>query len=146
MVQKLYWALVEGRVPEEQGTWRDFLRKVPDEPRAELVERSHPEARLATLHFRVLRQLDRLTWLEIELETGRMHQIRLQGASRGFPVAGDSQYGAQLPFGPQLDDWRARSIALHARQLRFRHPMTRASVDITAALPDCWSEFGIGDI
>jgi 23S rRNA pseudouridine1911/1915/1917 synthase len=138
MVRKVYWALVEGNLVEDDGTWRDFMRKVPDEPRAELVDRSHSDARLATLHFRVQLRMEHATWLEIELETGRMHQIRLQAAARGFPVVGDAQYGARQPFGPPATDWRERSIALHARQLNFRHPMTREDVCVTAPLPTFW--------
>ena len=125
MVRKVYWTLVEGHVADEQGVWRDFVRKVPDEPRAEIVDRQHPAARLAVLNFRVLQRFAAATWLEIELETGRTHQIRLQAAARGFPVVGDSQYGAKESFGPLTEDLRERWIALHARSLSFRHPMTR---------------------
>jgi 23S rRNA pseudouridine1911/1915/1917 synthase len=143
MVRKVYWALVEGLVEADQGTWRDFMRKVPDEPRAEIVDRQHSDARLASLKFRVLQRLDAVTWLEIELETGRMHQIRLQAGSRGWPVVGDWQYGAHGWFGPQTTDWRERWIALHARQLAFRHPITRADVEITAKLPEAWQEYDL---
>jgi 23S rRNA pseudouridine1911/1915/1917 synthase len=143
MIRKVYWALVEGDVPQEQGTWRDFMRKVPDEPRAEIVDRQHPDARLATLHYRVRRRLAGATWLEVELETGRMHQIRLQAAARGLPVIGDVQYGAHSPFGPQVADWRERWIALHARLLSFRHPMSREEVSVLAALPDVWKDYAL---
>jgi 23S rRNA-/tRNA-specific pseudouridylate synthase len=98
---------------------------------------------LASLKFRVLQRLDAVTWLEIELETGRMHQIRLQAGSRGWPVVGDWQYGAHGWFGPQTTDWRERWIALHARQLAFRHPITRADVEITAKLPEAWQEYDL---
>ncbi|MBC8874852.1 MAG: RNA pseudouridine synthase [Planctomycetes bacterium] len=137
-VEKKYWAVVEGRVTPEQGLWRDYVRKIPDVARAEVVDRGHPEGRVAVLRYRVMAYLDKATWLEIELETGRMHQIRLQAASRGHPVVGDSFYGASTAFGPQTDDLRARWIALHAHSLRFRHPMTREIVDQTAPLPKFW--------
>jgi 23S rRNA pseudouridine1911/1915/1917 synthase len=142
MVRKIYWTLVEGQVLEDQGVWRDFVRKVPDEPRAEIVDRQHPAARLAVLNFRVLRRLPLSTWLEIELETGRTHQIRLQAAARGFPVLGDAQYGAKLEFGPRTEDIRDRWIALHARSLSFRHPMTREPVTVLAPLPSAWEAIG----
>jgi 23S rRNA pseudouridine1911/1915/1917 synthase len=141
MVHKVYWAVVEGTVPDDEGTWRDFTRKVPDEPRAEIVDRQHPDARLAVLHYRVRQRLADATWLEVELETGRMHQIRLQVAARGFPVIGDFQYGSTRPFGPQTEDLRERWIALHARLISFRHPMSREAVEVTAPLPDPWKEF-----
>lgn len=145
MVRKVYLALVEGNVLGDRGTWRDFMRKVPDEPRAEIVDRQHPDARLATLNYFVRRRFDRFTWLEIELETGRMHQIRLQTAVRGVPVVGDWQYGAQLPFGPPSGDWRERWIALHARLLCFRHPLSREKTRIAATLPEAWQAFGLDE-
>lgn len=150
LVQKSYWALVEGHVKDKQGTWSDSIRKVPDVARAEIVPETHPEGRRAVLHFRVLKRFevalhdDRphpVTWLEIELETGRMHQVRVQAAARGHPVLGDEQYGSTMPFGPQEEDRRRRWIALHARTLAFRHPMTRKSVQVTAPLPQPWGEF-----
>jgi 23S rRNA pseudouridine1911/1915/1917 synthase len=131
-VQKQYWALVKGIIEPAIGTLRDFLRKVPDEPRAELVASEHPDAREAVLHYRTMEIRDDHSLIEIALETGRMHQIRLQLASRGFPILGDEQYGSRQPYGPTTDDPRARWIALHARRIVLRHPMTRDVVDVTA--------------
>jgi RluA family pseudouridine synthase len=140
LVRKIYWALLEGHLPQPAGTWRDFVRKVPDEARAEVVDRQHPDGRLAILHFRLLRTVDRHSLVEVELETGRMHQIRVQAASRGHPIVGDSQYGSTTPFGPDVADPRQRWIALHARQLAFRHPMTREPLDFEAPLPVYWGD------
>lgn len=138
-VRKTYWALVAGTGLPERDTWRDFVRKIPDQPRAEVVASDHPDAREAVLHYRVLDTSDGWTWLEIELETGRMHQVRLQAASRGRPVVGDAFYGSKLPFGVQHEDERMRAIALHARRLDFRHPMTHVDVSVTAPLPADWN-------
>ncbi|MEE3218797.1 MAG: RluA family pseudouridine synthase, partial [Planctomycetota bacterium] len=86
------------------------------------------------------------SWLEIKLETGRMHQIRLQTAERGHPILGDLQYGSKTPFGQQFEDSRRRAIALHGRSLTFRHPMTREAATVTAALPQDWDTLQlIGD-
>ena len=145
MVKKKYWALLEGRVEPDVGTWRDYVRKIPDQPQAEIVDRSHADARLAVLHYRVLQQADACSLLEIELETGRMHQIRVQAASRGYPVLGDEQYGATMPFGPETDDRRQRWIGLHGKSLDFRHPMTREPVSQTAPLPEWWGRLAISD-
>ena len=139
-VRKTYWACVEGIVQPATGTWRDFMRKIPDQPQAEIVDEQHAEGRLALLHYRTLGQDDRGSLLEIELETGRMHQIRLQASSRGHPILGDQQYGAQQSFGPPTDDPRARWIALHARRIVFQHPMNREQVDVTAPCPGVWPE------
>ena len=139
LVRKIYWACVAGSVAPAEGTWTDLMRKIPDQPRAEILSEGHPEGRLAVLHYRVLQSAPWGTWLEIELETGRMHQIRVQSASRGHPVLGDAIYGSPVPFGPQHEDERLRAIALHARSLTFRHPMTREPVTVTAPLPEAWS-------
>jgi 23S rRNA pseudouridine1911/1915/1917 synthase len=139
-VRKVYWAAVEGGMATESGTWTDWMRKVPDEPRAELVPADHPEARRAVLHFRTLRTSANWSLLEIELETGRMHQIRLQAASRGWPILGDAWYGATRSFGPEVTDPRQQWIALHARQVGFQHPMTREPVVVTAPWPEVWRE------
>ncbi len=137
-VEKTYWVLVEGHVQPEHATWRDFMRKIPDQPRAEIVPATHPQARLAILRYRVLRYEEQGSWLEVRLETGRTHQIRVQMASRGHPVLGDEQYGSSRPFGPQVDDVRDRWIALHARQLAFDHPKSRERIMVTAPLPAIW--------
>lgn len=139
-VKKLYWACVEGRVEPTEGTWKDFVRKVPDQPRAEIVPLDHPEALYAVLRYRVLGYLEWGSWLEIQLDTGRYHQIRIQAASRGHPVLGDVQYGARQPFGPPVADPRQQPIALHARTLVFRHPKSKETLIIRAALPECWKQ------
>ncbi len=165
-VHKVYWACVEGRIEPPSGRWEDFLYKVAGEPRAEVVGPGHPEGRHAALHYRVLGTvpivvaglgterslvvgghengtvpLDGAAWgsfLEIELETGRTHQIRVQAASRGHPVLGDKQYGSTVAFGPQFEDERLNAIALHARSLTFRNPETRETVTVVAPLPEYW--------
>lgn len=142
-VQKIYWACVEGQVSPERGTWEDHVRKIPNQAQAEIVPTDHPEGRIAVLHYCTLGVSPWGTWLEIELETGRMHQVRVQAASRKHPLLGDSQYGSTVPFGPQADDPRLRVVALHARRLAFRHPMTHEPVEITAPLPSAWDALGL---
>src|SRR6185436_15426330 len=99
-----------------------------------------PRGKRAVMRYRVLERGDMGSWLEVELETGRTHQIRVQAASRGHPVLGDIQYGATRPFGKQFEDERLRAIALHARQLGFNHPMTGEAVDVVAPVPAAWRE------
>jgi 23S rRNA pseudouridine1911/1915/1917 synthase len=173
-VTKVYWAIVEGDVQPEEGTWTDHLHKRHGMAQAIVVPAGDPRGKLAVMHYRVLghvgteldaergrvgfstRESDkeatqpvekptrpRGTWLEIQLETGRTHQIRVQAASRGHPVFGDMQYGATQPFGEPFEDERFRAIALHARQLGFNHPMTREPVDIIAPLPAAWDELDL---
>jgi 23S rRNA pseudouridine1911/1915/1917 synthase len=142
-VNKVYWAFVEGKIVPDEGTWTDYLHKRHGMAQSEVVEADHPAAKHAVLHYRVLWHSPAGTWLELCLETGRTHQIRVQCASRGYAVLGDSQYGSQTPFGEQFPELRDRAIALHARQLGFRHPMTDEPVDITAPLPETWNDLDL---
>jgi len=138
-VRKVYWVGVEGTVEPEDGAWVDTIRKVPDEPRAEIS----PDGREAVLRYTVRGRSAWGTWLEVELATGRTHQIRVQAASRGHPVLGDAQYGATASFGPAHDDVRLRTIALHARRLCFRDPTSREDVTVVAPLPGAWQALGL---
>ncbi len=75
------------------------------------------------------------SWLEIDLETGRKHQIRLQLTHHGHPVVGDRKYGSREPF--------PAGIALHARRLVISHPTTGARLEFEGSLPDTWRQFDI---
>jgi 23S rRNA pseudouridine1911/1915/1917 synthase len=144
-VEKTYWALAAGHVEPTRGTWTDHLKKVYGQPRTMLVDASDPTGQQAILHYRVLRHLTAATLLEINLETGRTHQIRVQCAARGHPLLGDELYGGTDRFGPWHDDERERLIALHARSLRFRHPTTKMDILNVAPLPASWAEAGVTD-
>jgi 23S rRNA pseudouridine1911/1915/1917 synthase len=144
-VRKVYWALVEpsitGDLPPAEGVWEDWLLKVQEEARSERVTAETPGARRAVLRYRRLRVFAEGALVEIEPETGRMHQIRVQAASRGWPVRGDVLYGSRLPFGPPAELPRDRLIALHARSLTFLHPIRYEPLTVTAPLPAAWSEW-----
>ncbi len=137
-VSKTYWALVEGHVTPDEGTWTDYLHKRHGMAQAIVVPEGDPRGKHAVLRYLVRGEVGGATWLEIELETGRTHQIRVQAASRGHPVLGDTQYGAATPFGPECEEMRDRAIALHARTLGFRHPMRDEQVVVEAPLPVYW--------
>jgi 23S rRNA pseudouridine1911/1915/1917 synthase len=139
-VKKIYWAAVEGIVEPSAGTWTDTLCKIPGAARAQVVAADHPEGQLAILHYRTIGQTPHGSLLEIELETGRMHQIRVQAASRGWRVLGDAQYGSTIPFGEQFEDTRLRAIALHARSLSIMPPGSAEVVTFTAPLGEFWPE------
>jgi len=148
-VTKVYWAVVEGELQADEGTWTDHLHKRHGMAQAIVVPPDDPRGKIAVMHWRVLgRNLFALadqvgrakcTLLEIQLETGRTHQIRVQAASRGHAVLGDAQYGSTQPFGEPFEDERLRAIALHARQLGFRHPMVDEMVEVVAPLPATWA-------
>jgi 23S rRNA pseudouridine1911/1915/1917 synthase len=143
-VRKLYWALVEGVVEPAEGNWEDWLLKVKDESHTEKVAPDTPGARQALLSYRRLSSVASGTLLEIEPHTGRMHQIRVQAAARGWPVRGDMLYGARQPFGPPAELPRDRVIALHARSLTFLHPIRYEPLTVTAPLSATWREL-LGD-
>jgi RluA family pseudouridine synthase len=153
-VTKVYWAVVVGDVQPDEGTWTDHLHKRHGMAQSIVVPPDDPRGKLAILQYRVLKRgresfshekdsRPLFSWLEVQLETGRTHQIRVQAASRGHAVLGDTQYGATQPFGEQFDDERLRAIALHARQLGFNHPMTNEPVDIVAPLPTAWRDLNL---
>jgi 23S rRNA pseudouridine1911/1915/1917 synthase len=149
-VEKLYWALVErspaGDVPPAECVWEDWLLKLQDQARSAVVTAATPGARHAILRFRRLAEHADGALIEVEPVTGRMHQIRVQAATRGWPVRGDELYGARLPFGPPAELPRDRIIALHARQLTFLHPIRYEPVTVTAPLPEVWQPWAPAEV
>ena len=139
-VEKMYWAVVQNGPDEDTGTWVDFMRKLPDEAKSEICDQTDQRSKRAVLHYRVRARAAGLTWLQIQLETGRTHQIRLQCSSRGFPILGDQLYDSEAAFGPATLDHRKRWIALHARQIAFEHPMEKTSQLYTAPVSEHWHE------
>jgi 23S rRNA pseudouridine1911/1915/1917 synthase len=137
-VAKVYWAAVEGDVQPAEGVWHDWLLKIAEAARSQPVAPDTPGARPASLRYRRLAAGSDTTLLELEPETGRMHQLRVQAASRGWPVRGDVLYGSRLPFGPAVELPRERIIALHACRLTFLHPIRFEPITVTAPLPPVW--------
>ncbi len=128
-VEKRYWILVHPAARPANGHLEDWLRKDEATHRMVTCQASHPEGQRALLEYHLLGERPH-QHLEVRLDTGRKHQIRVQFASRGWPVVGDRKYGSRVSF-PQ-------GIALHARQLTLRHPVTRESMTFTAELPAAW--------
>jgi 23S rRNA pseudouridine1911/1915/1917 synthase len=122
-VTKKYFAVVAGRPAERQGTLRDHLV----ESKSFIVRPVEQGGELAITNYRVLHSQKNKALLELTLETGRKHQIRVQLASRGYPILGDRKYG--------LKDATTRRLALHACYLRFRHPVSGTALEVRSALP-----------
>lgn len=141
-VGKVYWAILEGNVEPQQDRWEDWLLKLPEQARTERVPAGTPAARKAVLSYRCIQQAGNCTLVEMQPQTGRMHQIRVQAAARGWPVRGDIAYGATMPFGPPAEMPRDRVIALHARALTFLHPIRYEPIAVVAPLPDYWRDAG----
>jgi len=127
-VRKTYWALVSSPPPEESGRLVHWLRRNPKQNKSYAHPGEGPDRKKAVLNYRVLKALDRYYLLEIDLETGRHHQIRSQLAAIGCPIKGDLKYG----FPRSNPDG---SIHLHARHLEFEHPVQKTPVKITALPP-----------
>ena len=142
-IRKSYWACVESVVEPPAGTWTDYLWKVHGQPRTQVVESTHAHGQQAILHYQTIGSHRYGSWLEVELETGRTHQVRVQAASRGYPIVGDAHYGSTIPFGPHVDDERLRPIALHARALTFVHPTTRVEIMLEAPLSEVWGDLAL---
>lgn len=141
-VQKIYWGLTANLPQPAQGTLVDWLLKDPDRAHATVVPPNTPQARQAILHYRTVATTPLGTLLEIELETGRMHQIRAQLGHHGWPIWGDRQYGATTDLiHPLPTDITTIPIGLHARQITFLHPIRYEPVTIVAPVPENWGSF-----
>ncbi|AGC78045.1 23S rRNA pseudouridine1911/1915/1917 synthase [Nonlabens dokdonensis] len=122
---KTYWAIVEGKVPEKKARLEHFLVRNPKQNKSYAHDHEVPNSKKAALSYSVLKELNRYTLLEIQLETGRHHQIRTQLAKIGCVIKGDLKYGAKRSN-------KDGSIHLHARYLAFVHPVRKEPVKIIA--------------
>jgi len=131
-VRKVYWAVVnDGFVNiSDAGTLEDHLLHDDLDMRVNVVHKNANGAKYAKLAYRVLARERNLILVELVPETGRKHQLRVQLASRGSPIFGDTKYGSDARFGI--------GIALHARTLGFRHPTNGEAIALTATLPARW--------
>ncbi len=139
-VTKTYWAILERAPAEPDAELLDWLRQIPDEARTEVVPEGTPTAKDARLRYRVIGPVALGVLVEIALLTGRMHQIRIQFASRGCPVVGDTKYGAAP--GPWTIGEAATEedvkITLHAKSITLLHPVRYDSLTIEAPVPEFW--------
>ncbi len=128
-VHKTYWALCCQKPQPEEGTLTDML--VRNEKQNKSYVSKGPGAKEARLRYRYLQSTERYHLVEVELLTGRHHQIRCQLSHIGCPIKGDLKYGAPRsnPDG---------GICLHARRIQFIHPVKKTEVDVTAPVPITW--------
>lgn len=135
-VRKTYYAIVKERPPEDEATITHYLKKNEKQNRSYVYDTPVKGSREATLTYRLIARSERFWLLEVELHSGRHHQIRAQLAGIGCPIKGDMKYG----YSRSNDDG---SISLFARRLEFIHPVRKESVTITGHLPegDVWPLF-----
>ena len=128
-IRKTYWAIVQGAPKIPEARLENYLVRNEAQNKSYIAKPGAKEAKLAVLTYKTLVRGDNYTLLEINLETGRHHQIRCQLAAIGCPVKGDLKYGAKRsnPDG---------GICLHARQIEFIHPVSKQEICITAPVPD----------
>ncbi len=137
---KSYLAAVHGVPDKASGEWTDWMRKVPDLARAELTGQDAEGSRQAILEYEQLFSDGTLSIHRVRTLTGRMHQIRLQFASRGMPILGDQAYGCTLPWYTPRSHDHDEHFGLHAHKLSFRHPKDGRAVRIEAPLPPAWRQ------
>jgi 23S rRNA pseudouridine1911/1915/1917 synthase len=128
-INKIYWAIVKGCPKKEKDTLINFLKKNPKKNKSSVYQHEISGAKRAVLHYQVIQKLDNYTLLEIDLETGRHHQIRAQLSAIGFPIKGDLKYG----FNRSNKDG---SIHLHARKIEFIHPVSKEQISLIAPTPN----------
>jgi 23S rRNA pseudouridine1911/1915/1917 synthase len=126
--KKTYWALVKQLPPEPTATLTHWLLRNPKQNKSYAHKKEVPGSKKAVLTYHLLKALDSYSLLEIDLETGRHHQIRSQLSAMGCPIKGDLKYG----FDRSNADG---SIHLHARKLAFVHPVKKTPVEVIAPPP-----------
>lgn len=142
-VQKKYSALVWGRLREQSGTIDRGIGRSSRDPTRMAVDGIRGAIRSATTHYRTIEEMPGFAFLDIELETGRTHQIRVHLQSLNHPIVGDDRYGGR-PWRGLQDPLKRNAVkaferlALHARSLEFQHPVSGKTIHCVAPLPEAF--------
>jgi len=135
-VKKTYWAVVKNAPKEPEGELVHYLARNEKQNKSFAYDKEVPNSKKAILNYRLIGHSENYYLLEVDLKTGRHHQIRCQLAKMGCPIKGDLKYGAPRsnPDG---------SICLHARKVRFIHPVSKELIELEAPLPEgnLWKGF-----
>ena len=135
-ITKTYWAIVQGAPKLPEARLENWLVRNEAQNKSYIAKSGAKESKQAILSYKTLAKGENYTLLEVNLETGRHHQIRCQLAAIGCPIKGDLKYGAKRsnPDG---------GICLHARQIEFIHPVSKQDICITAPVPNdsLWQQF-----
>ncbi len=128
-VHKTYWAITKNLPPQEEGRLENWIVRNEKQNKSYAYDTERPHSKKAILDYKVVGRTDNYCLLEVNLHTGRHHQIRCQLAHIGCPIRGDLKYGAPRsnPDG---------SISLLARRLEFVHPVSKQTIAVEAPLPD----------
>ena len=137
-IEKTYLAIVEAEPKKHQDTLTGYIWKDPEANRAYVNNQERKGAKLATLDYRLLQEMNGAFLLEVKPDTGRPHQIRAQLSHMGCPIVGDNKYGSKVPV-------KDRSIYLLARRLKFEHPVKKHQVELLSRNPHgpYWQKFDL---
>ena len=127
-IKKTYWAVVRNQPQKTADTLTNYLKKNPKNNKSTAFSKEVEGSKKAILHYKTLKNLDNYSLLEVDLETGRHHQIRVQLSNIGAIIKGDLKYGAKRSN-------KDGSIHLHARKIEFTHPVSKELIKITAPTP-----------
>ena len=127
-IVKTYWALIENMPPQDEGDLVHHIVRDGRTNRAKAYDKPQKDSKEARLHYKMIASSKNYRLLEIDLQTGRHHQIRCQLSKMGTPIKGDLKYGA-------THSNKGGGISLHSRSLEFTHPVTKEPVKITAPTP-----------
>lgn len=135
-VKKTYWAIVKQRPPQDEGELVNYLVRNEKQNKSYAYDKEVKNSKKAVLHYRLIGHSQNYFLIEVDLKTGRHHQIRCQLAKMGCPIKGDLKYG----FARSNPDG---SICLHAHRVKFVHPVSKELIDVTAPLPpgNLWNGF-----
>ena len=128
-VKKNYWAIVTDRPPAEEGSLQNYLKKNEKQNKSYVYDKEVKDSKSAELSYKILARSERYYLLEIDLHTGRHHQIRAQLAAAGCPIRGDLKYGAKRSN-------EGGGISLHSRRISFIHPVRNEEISVVAQVPD----------
>lgn len=133
-IKKTYWALIEGKPEEDKAELKNYLKSDGKINKTFIVKENTLDAKEAILRYTTIAKGERYTLIEVELLTGRKHQIRAQLSSIGHPIKGDLKYGAKRsnPDG---------SISLLAKKLSFVHPVSKERINLEVSVPDEFKKF-----
>ena len=122
LTKKIYWALVDKKFPKDCNNLSNWMTRNRKKNKSKAHLNKVPESKFAQLNLKRLKEFEKYCLLEIELLSGRHHQIRAQLSSFGFPIQGDVKYGAQRAN-------KDKSISLHSKSLSFSHPITKEKLN-----------------
>ena len=127
-IKKLYWCIISKSFPKDHGTLTGWFRKNSKLNKSFVYDKKVNNSKLGSLKYKKIKDFKRYSLFEVNLETGRHHQIRTHFSKLGYPIVGDLKYGAKRSL-------KDGSIHLHSRRIIFQHPIKKVKIDLIAEPP-----------